>query len=458
MVAKIKTDQSAAPTSADEEREKLHAQFRAAVSGGRIEEATRILQSHRDLANAPIFAFGGRPIANANGNAAMVDLLIEHGADINLKSDWWAGPWGLLEMAYGETAEMLIERGAIVDVFAAAHLNKLDRLRELLEADPSLVHARGGDGCRPLHFARSAEAMDLLLSLGADIDARDVDHESTAAQWRMLRPPARDDDEPHGGLRTMRMFVDRGAGTDVFMAAALGDARMLKTLLDENPSVINQRVGSVDYPPCPVAPGKHIYVYALVEGTTLLQVTAQFGSEACMNLLMARSTPRQKFLGACSIGNEIVAREALAVEPGLMKSLTPAEHGYLAAAAWAGKTSAVKLMLDMGFDPAAPGADSGTPLHCAAWQGRAEIVRTILSHDSVRPRLRELVNATEPTHKSTPLGWCCHGSTNRRNPAGDYPAVAKLLLDAGATVAKNFADASEAVKEVIQRFGGPKTG
>ncbi len=29
----------------------------------------------------------------------MIDVLLSHGADINLKSDWWAGAWGLLETA-----------------------------------------------------------------------------------------------------------------------------------------------------------------------------------------------------------------------------------------------------------------------------------------------------------------------------------------------------------------------
>ena len=48
------------------------------------------------------------------------------------------------------------------------------------------MHARGGDGQTPLHFASTVEVAEFLLENGAEIDARDVDHESTPAQY-MLR-------------------------------------------------------------------------------------------------------------------------------------------------------------------------------------------------------------------------------------------------------------------------------
>jgi ankyrin repeat protein len=441
------------------DKEDLHKQFRSAVNAGLLDEVSQLLQANPELANAPIFAFGGRPVHHAKANAAMLDLLLSRGADINLKSDWPPGPWGVLEMADEQSAKFLIQRGAVVDVFAAAHLNQLDRLRALLEADPSLVHSRGGDGCLPLHFATSAEAMDLLLSRGAEIDARDVDHESTAAQWALPRPPGQ---SPDGSLQfdrrlsRVRMLVDRGASVDVFMAAALNDVKILNKILDHDSAAGDRRVGDSGYALCPEGPGRHIYIYSLVEGKTPFQIATEFGSHECSRLLLAKSTPRQRFLAACTIGDEPQARETISQEPELIATLSPSERALLAGAAWAGSAPAVKLMLDLGFDPLAPGPDTGTPLHCAAWQGRREIVRMILSHERVLPRRNELVNAIEPTHQSSPFGWCCHGSVNCRNPAGDYPGVAEELLAAGAIPDPNRSPASDAVEEVIARFSRSK--
>jgi ankyrin repeat protein len=449
LAAKIEADQPRP------DKEDLHKRFRSAVNAGLLDDVKQLLQTNPELANAPIFSFGSRPIHQAKANVAMLDLLLSRGADINLKSDWPPGPWGVLEMADEQSANLLIQRGAVVDVFAAAHLNKLDGLRELLDADPSLVHSRGGDGCLPLHFATSAEAIDLLLSRGAEIDARDVDHESTAAQWAVPRPPGQGPDassQSDRRLSRVRMLVDRGATVDVFMAAALNDVKILTTILDHDSAAINRRVGDSGYALCPEGPGRHIYIYSLVEGKTPFQIAAEFGSDECSSLLLAKSTPRQRFLAACTTGDEPRAREVLSQEPQLIATLSPSERGLLAGAAWAGNAPAVKLMLDLGFDPIAPGPDTGTALHCAAWQGRREIVRMILSHERVLARRDELVNAIEPTHQAKPFGWCCHGSINCRNPAGDYPAVAKELLAAGAIPDPNRSPASDAVEEAIARF------
>jgi ankyrin repeat protein len=86
----------------------------------------------------------------------------------------------------------LIERGATVDVHTAAHLGMLERLKELVSANPELVHARGSDGQTPLHFAPTIETARYLLDHGAEINARDVitnQHRrntwyATARKWR----------------------------------------------------------------------------------------------------------------------------------------------------------------------------------------------------------------------------------------------------------------------------------
>ena len=126
-----------------------------------------------------------------HNNREMIDALLDAGANINARTKWWAGSFGVLDLSTPELAPYLIERGAYVDVHAAARLGMFARLRELVEANSTLVHARGGDGQTPLHFAATTEIAAYLLEHGAAIDARCLDHESTPAQYMAAHSPRR---------------------------------------------------------------------------------------------------------------------------------------------------------------------------------------------------------------------------------------------------------------------------
>jgi hypothetical protein len=74
---------------------------------------TPALGAHIDR---PLFHFGGQAIVAAKNNRPMVETLLEFGANINARSDWWAGGFGVLDGTDPEQAAWLIERGAIVDI------------------------------------------------------------------------------------------------------------------------------------------------------------------------------------------------------------------------------------------------------------------------------------------------------------------------------------------------------
>lgn len=158
--------------------------------------------------NDPIGGFDSPAITQVRSRA-MLDVLLDAGADINARSRWWAGGFGLLDCASPELAAYAIERGATITVHAAARLGFLAKLREMISADPTQVHARGGDGQTLLHFAATVEIADYLFENGADIDARDLDHESTPAQYMVAKrqdvartdPPRRESRSP-GGRRS----------------------------------------------------------------------------------------------------------------------------------------------------------------------------------------------------------------------------------------------------------------
>ena len=116
----------------------------------------------------------------------------------------------------------------------------------------------------------------------------------------------------------------------------------------------------------------------------------------------------------------------LAADPSLVPSLSPQEHGQLAHAIFDERFEAAALMLELGFDPAAPGIDGGTALHAACWVGSLPLVEQLLARGGVA------LDARDPLHGSPPLGWAAYGSVHRRATGGDYPAVVDRLVAAGA--------------------------
>lgn len=375
----------------------------------------------RELVDEPVFPFDTPPIVQAAcaGSVELVDLLLELGADPNGRSEWWAGGFHALHYARGTVADRLLAAGAVPDACAAAHLDQPDLLRELLDEDPSRVDERGGDGQTPLHFARSRRVVDFLLERGADPDVRDVDHRSTPAQWMLDRRRGA------GRYELAAYLVERGAATDVFLAAALGRVDDLRRLIDEDPTVLARRTHQGEYGEQPPS-SYHIYTWTIGQNLSPFQVAAQFEHHGAFALLRDLATPKERFLAACATADADAAERLLAAHPGLVDSLDASDRRALADAAWAGDASAVRLMLELGFDPAAPGQDGGTALHCAAWQGAAACVEAVLSH----PEGRALIHRRDPVHGGNPRDWCAHGAEHCCNPAGDYEAVMRLLAAA----------------------------
>lgn len=421
--------------SASEARRSPLERFKRAVERQDPIELRRVLTESAEARahiDDTIFGFGGTALLAVGGDVEMVRVLLELGADPNKKSDWWAGGFHPLYDARGQTVELLLEAGAVPDACALAHLDRPDDLALMLNRDPHPVHERGGDGKTPLHFARSIRVVDLLLERGADIDARDVDHRSTAAEWMIGQDPK----DRRGDLA--RYLVDRGASCDVFLAAALGLTDRARSMVRENPGLLALRTSQGEYGEKPPS-SYHIYQWTIGPSVTPLQVASKFGHDATTRAMEEFATPTQRLLLACHRGDRATALAIVAANPGIVANLEGADRRALTDEAWAPNAPAVALMMELGFDPSVQsvtGPGGGNALHCAAWEGSVAAVTFILKHE----RGRALVNSRESTWNGTPLSWCCHGSGNCGNPGANHAEVARLLIAAGAKIEPDMAD------------------
>jgi ankyrin repeat protein len=417
-----------------------HDLMRAALHRRNAPEVRRLLQQHDELRariDDPVFSFNSPALVAYANDAGLVNVLLEFGADPNRRSEWWAGGFHTLHSASGAAAELLLAAGAVPDACAAAHLDRPELLARLIADDPGRVHERGGDGQTPLHFARSREVVDLLLAAGAAIDARDVDHRGSAAEWMLDRRAGA------GRYELARYLVTRGAAADIFLAAALGLTDPAERLLRDNRDLLDLRTGQGEYGEKPPS-SYHIYFWTIGDSRSPLDVAAQFEQLETLERMLAFASPLQRLLLACRRGDVDRARAIARDHPAVVGAMGPEAHRAIADAAWNGAADAVALMLELGFDPATPGHDSGTALHLAAWEGSTGIVSLLLRD----PRGRALVSARDAHYGATPLGWCCHGSVHG-NTGHDHAGVARLLLDAGARPGPDTADASPSVRAVL---------
>jgi ankyrin repeat protein len=385
-------------------------------------------------------------VAVQHENREMVDVLLEAGANINARSQWWAGSFGVLDCASPQLAEYLISRGAAVDIHAAARLGKIDRVRELLTADPQLVHARGGDGQLPLHFAATVEIAELLLDHGAEINAHDIDHESTAAQYmacsRQLlewRNPYRHD--------VLRYLISRGAQTDILMASALGDLALVEGILNDDPDTIRTTVTDRYFPKQDPKSGGTIYIFGFGWTKSPHMIARQFEHPEVFELLMQRSPNWLRLINAAEAGDAARCQRILTSQPLLFQKLTSNAARRLIGVATRNNTTAIRILLAAGW-PANPAMDTGqTALHFAAWHGNVEAVSDLIAHGAP-------LNVFEAEHGGSPLAWALHGSQNSwHRDTGDYPATVKVLLAAGSEIPKpdRPLEATEEVLEIIRQ-------
>ncbi len=407
-----------------------------AHDGAKLDELLAAKPRLKLTLDDPHFYFGSTALIICKEHIEVVDVLLKHGADIQARSQWWAGDFHLLEGASAQAAQQLLERGAEVTVHAAAEQGWLDWLESAYKRDKTIINRRGGDGKTALHYATEPAVMDWLLERGADLEARDLDHASTPLQWHL---GAHD-------LAAARELVKRGAQVDIFAAVILGEAELVDKALMAHPPAIRARVNQAHYELTPLADGSHQYVYAFnAAGLSPHQAALEWDQQAIFTSLVEHSPPDLQLLAYCAQGNRQAARRIADARPHIVAQMKDGDKRQLIHAAWTGKSDVVALMASLGFDLHIRDDDAMTPLHAAAFHGFADVIRALLAADD-RPPLAWLNR-----YGGTPLGTCLYGRQHTWRSDGDFPASVKLLVEAGSAVEAGWLPTgAEAIDEILR--------
>ena len=182
--------------------------------------------------------------AAQTGNIEAVKQHLADGVDVNSKNDIGRTPLDvaiafkqspiadLLRQHSGKTRDELKAAESIV---AAIRLGNIEAIKQHLD-DGTEVNAKDENGLTPLHFAKTKEIADLLISKGADVNAKEAKNQITPLHWAAWR----------GRKEIAELLIAKGAdvnvknkdgGTPLHNAAWKGHVEIAKLLIVKNADV-----------------------------------------------------------------------------------------------------------------------------------------------------------------------------------------------------------------------------
>jgi ankyrin repeat protein len=395
---------------------KLAARYGASTRGEEIAAAIRGYQPDRVRAlldAAPDLLHAGdrssnQPIhwATMTRQLPLIDELAARGADLDARRGDGARPIHLVNGDYdyrgwrdvpahvtttpAEVYRHLVALGATVDVWMAAATGDLPRVRELLDADRSLVN-RINDyssyyiGCgSPLKNAAGAghlELVSFLLERGADPN---LPEEHIAPRGHALYSAVY-----NGHYDIARLLLERGADPDapvessadaVWIAIGAGDLRMIELLAS------HAATWTIPNDPKPPLTYQSIVATGLRRS---MEVLAYFGGVLTATELLGAdpslANDPAALEKAAGRGHQEFVRLLLSYQPDLATRVTVSRPREVA-----------EFLFSRGMDPNRPNWVRRTPLHHFAGSGDLEGAALFLDHGAD-------IHARDDEDRSTPL-------------------------------------------------------
>jgi ankyrin repeat protein len=342
-------------------------------------------QAHKMLRENPSLAEANIWSASAAGNTAAVQAFIDGDPELVNRP----GPHGwapLICACYSrvepvdpahstfDAAKLLLERGAD----ANAYTIKGDGKRRFTALTGMFGGGSTGLANQPPH-PRWRDLAELLLARGADpaddeaLRINQGAHGGTFGKLDILlrhglRNDATSKRADEGGITLM--------GRALSLAILAGDRESVKLLLAHKARTDERFRGRL--------PWQHAMARGHLEIARWLEEAGAPVSEL---------NDVERFVALCVAGDECGVRAMLERIPDL-PARAPKE--LVLKAAGGGRTAAVRLVLDLGFDP--NWIDEITALHNAAGNGNEEMVRLLLKRGA-SPAVRE------PFYDASPVGW-----------------------------------------------------